>query len=414
MSEAAAEIGRLLSERIGLDPSTIGPSLMSAAILARMNASGTADPSAYVRLVRGSEREFGELVELVVVSESWFFRDRRPFEYLAAVATTRWLLHPERPIVRALSVPCAAGEEPYSIAMSLLDAGFPPERIQIDAVDLSLRALDLAARAVYGRNAFREQGLTFRDRYFRPVGSTFALDPSVRKLVRFRHLNLLDDQFLGDAEPYQVIFCRNLLIYLERRARRHALDVFHRLIASDGTLFIGHAEAAPNLDPRFRQVDEPGTFCYERQLTPLPPPAPVVRPPAPAVRAVRPVAPAPAAPAAKAAVKASPAPTSRSLLDQAAELANAKRHAEAIELCERAIRQAGPKPEAYHLLGLIHQSSGALDQAEAALGKAVYLDPRHDEALFALSLLADRRGRSGEAAAFRRRAERARRAKETS
>jgi chemotaxis protein methyltransferase WspC len=111
---------------------------------------------------------------------------------------------------------------------------------------------------------------------------------------------------------------------------------------------------------------------------------------------------------------AAPAPLARSLLEQAADLANAKRLAEAVELCERSIRQSGPKPEAYHLLGIIHQSAGALEQAESALGKAVYLDPRHDEALLALSILADRRGRGREADSYRRRAERARRAKETS
>jgi chemotaxis protein methyltransferase WspC len=413
MTDALTEIGRLLSERIGLDPSTIGPSLMAGAVLNRMSASGVTDPSLYAELLRTSDREFGELVELVVVSESWFFRDRRPFERLATVATARWRMNPGTPTVRALSVPCAGGEEPYSIAMTLLDAGFPPERIQLDAADLSFRALDVAAHAVYGRNAFREQGLTFRERYFRPVGPNFALDPAVRKLVRFHHLNLLDREFLNGHEPYQAIFCRNLLIYLDPPARRRCFDVFHRLLASDGLLFIGHAEAAPNLDPRFRRVEESGAFCYERLLTPLPQPAPVRPPtvqvsrPPPAKRTVPQLhpAPEPAAP---------PAPLVRSLLEQAAELANAKRHAEAVELCERSIRQSGPKPEAYHLLGIIHQSAGALEQAESALGKAVYLDPRHDEALLALSLLADRRGKGREADSYRRRAERARRAKETS
>ena len=416
MSDAAAEIGRLLSERIGLDPATIGSSLMAGAIHRRMTASGVTDPKAYAELARTSDREFGELVELVVVSESWFFRDRKPFAYLASVAATRWLLDPETPIVRVLSVPCAGGEEPYSIAITLLDAGFRPERIQVDAVDLSTRALDVAARAVYGRNAFREPEVSYPERYFRPVGSQFALDSSVRKLVRFHHLNLLDRRFLADHEPYHAIFCRNLLIYFDPPARRRAFDVFDRLLTPDGVLFIGHAETAPGLDHRFRQVDMPGVFCYERLLTPLPPPSPL-RPaavkaprPSPPKRAASPISPAP-----EPAASVSPAvPLGRSLLEQAAELANANRHAEAVALCERAIRQSGPKPEAYHLLGVIHQSAGALEQAEAALGKAVYLDPRHDEALFALSLLADRRGRSHEAASYRRRAERARSAKESS
>lgn len=414
MSDAAAEISRLLSQRIGLDPTTVGPTLIAGAILTRMKAAGVTDPAAYVHLAQSSDREFGELVELVVVSESWFFRDSKPFDHLAAVATRRWFLNPATPIVRALSIPCAGGEEPYSIAMTLLDAGFPAERIHIDAADLSLRALDIAARAVYSRNAFREPNLTFRERYFRPVGSTFALESAVKRLVQFHHQNLFDERFFADAQPYQAIFCRNLLIYLDSPARHCLFNVFDRLLADDGVLFIGHAEAAPNLDRRFLQLDGPGNFCYERRRIPLPPPAPPARIVSPIVKpAVNPQGerriPPDALPTSPAAVPpAAPAP----LLKQAAELANERRYSEAIQLCERALRQMGPKPEVYHLLGMIHQSSGALDQAEAALGKAVYLDPKDDEALLALALIADRRGRDSEAVLFRRRADRARRAKE--
>jgi len=419
MSDAEAEVCRLLSRRIGLDPTTVGPTLIAGAILTRMKAAGVTDPAAYVHLVQSSDSEFGELVELVVVSESWFFRDSKPFDCLAAVATRRWFLNPATPIVRALSIPCAGGEEPYSIAMTLLDAGFPADRIHIDAVDLSLRALDVAARAVYGRNSFREPNLTFRERYFRPVGSTFALDSAIKRLVQFHHLNLFDPMFFAEAQPYQAIFCRNLLIYLDTPARHCMFNVFDRLLADDGVLFIGHAEAAPNLDRRFLQLDGPGSFCYERRRTPPPPPPPPAVPwtgivypiVKPAVnpkdeRRVPPVD-TPARP-----VAVPPAAVPIPLLKQAAELANQRRHAEAIQLCERALRQMGPKPEVYHLLGMIHQSSGALDQAEGGLGKAVYLDPKDDEALLALALIADRRGRDAEAALFRRRADRARRAKE--
>lgn len=413
MSDAAAEIGRLLSQRIGLDPTSVGPTLIANAILARMNAAGVTDPASYVRLAQNSTREFGELVELVVVSESWFFRDRKPFERLATVATTRWFLDPGTPIVRALSVPCAGGEEPYSIAMRLLDAGLLPERIQIDAVDLSLRALDIAARGVYGRNSFREQDVGFRDRYFRPVGSTYALDASVKRLVRFHHVNLFDGSFFQDAEPFHAIFCRNLLIYLDAPSRRRAFDVFDRLLTSDGVLFIGHAEATPLVDSRFRQIEDPGTFCYERRLASLPSPQPVLRidgpPPRPRIER----RPPPVVPTAKEPAAPPPPAPSRSLLEQAADLANAGKHADALRLCERALRQLGPKPEVYHLLGMIHQSSGALDQATEALGRAVYLDPHHEESLLALALIADRRGNSAEAALFRRRASRAQRPKET-
>ena len=134
-----------------------------------------------------------------MVPESWFFRDRRPFEWLREYVRTAWLNNPERPPLRVLSLPCAGGEEPYSIAMTLRDVGLPSARFQIDAVDVSDRRLAIASRGVYSSNAFRGPDLGFRGRHFREHPLGHELDPTVRATVRFLQASVLDPRLLEES-----------------------------------------------------------------------------------------------------------------------------------------------------------------------------------------------------------------------
>ncbi|MDR3636893.1 MAG: CheR family methyltransferase [Isosphaeraceae bacterium] len=407
MSHEAIE--QRLAQRIGLDPATVGRGLITRALHARMSALGMARAEDYLRALDASEDELQALIEEVVIPESWFFRDDCPFALFQDHVRAGWLGNPSRPPLRVLSVPCAAGEEPYSIALALLDLDLPPARFSIDAVDVSAQALERAKRGVYSANAFRGTDLLFRARHFREHASGFELDPSVRALVRFIRGNLIDPDLLKGEPPYDVILCRNLLIYLDEPSRRRALDTIDRLLAHPGLLFVGHAERLATGETRFESAGRKGCFAYQRVGEKIKGPgatATTVRvrskPPA---RTELPREPATRSPQAAPANSqtSSPAP----LLEQAAALADEGRNDQAAALCERALREAGPNPRTLFLLGMIRQSQGDLTRAEETLRKVVYLDPRHDEALLALSLIAQRRGDRTAADGFRRRAERA-------
>src|SRR6516225_4538603 len=123
MTEDQKTIEELLARRIGLDPVSTGPHVILGAARRRMAELGVADLGEYAARAAASEAEQQALIEEVVIPESWFFRDERPFHWLADRARERWIAAPWRPPLRALSVPCAGGQEPYSIAMALLDAG---------------------------------------------------------------------------------------------------------------------------------------------------------------------------------------------------------------------------------------------------------------------------------------------------
>ncbi len=443
MTNNQRDIEELLARRIGLDPVTVGPQMVVRAARRRMAELGLDDLGVYASRLGESEAELQALIEEVVIPESWFFRDERPFHWLADHVRARWVGDPSRVPLRALSLACAGGEEPYSIAITLRDAGLPARRFRIDAVDVSARRLAFARHGIYSANAFRGCELGGRAQYFRehaPAG--YEVVPAIRSTVHFLQASVIDPKLLDGSPPYDVVFCRNLLIYLDAMARTCVLAALDRLLAADGVLFIGHADRLERVgEPsRFTAIGEAGCFAYrktswsgvgsadrvgggqwavgsgsgvgggewgvgrgERQddrlglsSVPYPTLAPPQEPKAEKVERRTEVA-----------IPHSPLPTPHSsLLEQAAELANQGRHAEAIAACEQQIRLKGPGAPAYYLMGMICQAAGDRRRAEECFHKTAYLDPKHDEALLSLSLLAESRGDRGAADGFRRRARR--------
>jgi chemotaxis protein methyltransferase WspC len=433
-------VERMLAERIGLDPSSVGDALIARGVHARMAVLGLRSKAEYDRALVEHGDEVQALVEEVVVPESWFFRDDRPFEVLTGFARDGWLAAPARPPLAALSVPCAGGEEPYSISVTLLEAGLPAGRFRVDAADVSARALARAISGVYGANAFRGTGSPARSGYFRERDGAFTVDPALRSSVRFHLGNLLDPALFADRPPFDVVFCRNLLIYLDGEARARAFATLARLIADGGLLFLGHADRldAPEETP-FQPTGERGAFAFRKgeatassiKRRPIPKPLAsplplgegpgargVARPPASKVapHGHRPTrhdphpGPLPGGEGGRKSrageAEKPPIESPSTILDRASSLADLGRYDEATALVEGSIAGGNAGAPAYFLLGLIAQVAGHRDRAEAHLLKAIYLDPRHDEVLLALALLARRKGDIAGEAAYRKRAER--------
>ena len=397
----------LLARWIGLDAGTIGAASIARAVRNRMDALRLTEPAAAVDRALADPAERDRLVEEVVVGESWFFRYPQVFAFVARFVAARASL-PDRGPVRILSAPCAGGEEPYSMAMALLDAGVAADRFSIDAVDVSHAALDRAGRAWYSANAFRNADLAFRDRWFQREGSLSTLDETVRRQVRFAWANLLDEAALATlAAAYDVVFCRNLLIYLTTSARAALERTLDRLVAADGLLVVGAAEP-PILGGQWIPAGDGSVFALRRGIRTAAPVEPVR--PQPRATSAPPTARADAMPATPAApVTAAVPPAARSLdevLREAGTLANARRFAAALAVCEAHARSAGPAPELFFLMGMVHQSAGDPDRAEGCFHKTLYLDASHDEALLALALLAGQRGDAVMAEHYRRSAAR--------
>jgi chemotaxis protein methyltransferase WspC len=209
------------------------------------------------------------LIETVVVPETWFYRDADAFKALARLAHERLAERGNALPLRVLSLPCSTGEEPYTIAMTLLDSGIDAAQLRIDAMDISDRSLAVAQRAVYGRNSFRGNAFPFRDAHFTRTEDGWRLAPRVVDAVRFSRANLmqLDASSLG---VYDFVFCRNVLIYFDREAQQKALQALNSVLAENGTLFVGPAETGLLMRYGMQSAKIPLAFAFHRGAPLLP------------------------------------------------------------------------------------------------------------------------------------------------
>jgi chemotaxis protein methyltransferase WspC len=407
------QIENQLRQIIGLDSATIGSTLIERAVRARMRACELTKKDDYLKLVQASPAEWDSLVESVVITETWFFRDRNSFQALVRLVFDEWLpAHPAAKL-RLLSFPCSSGEEPYSMAMALMDAGLSAKQFQIDAVDISARALACAERAVYGKNSFRGPDLDFRTRYFQPTTEGHVLGASVRRHVSFQQGNLLDDKCLMSAEDYDFIFCRNLLIYFDAATQTKALSKLHHLLAPSGTLFLGPAELPLAMDNGFVSAHLPLSFACRsadsaakaseqrprstQSVTNQNSAQPQLPPSAPSMATRK-------LPHNLMCSSAADHPFTE--LDRARQLADEGRLDEAAEICETHLREHGVSAQAYYLLGLVRNAAGADSQAGEFYRKALYLEPNHYETLMQWASLAKKIGDGNHARILQERAER--------
>lgn len=407
------QVEALLKQSFGLDAATIGSSAIERAVQQRATACGFSELALYWHHLQTAPAELQELIEAVVVPETWFLRDRESFAALGRLAGG---LHRgstgEHRALRLLSLPCATGEEPSSMAITLLEAGVPAEHFVIDAVDISGQALALAQRAEYGRNAFRGTEPAFRERYFScvsSVGDRYRLNDAVRRQVRYRHGNLLSGDLLLGEPPYDIVFCRNVLIYFDRPTQQQALAALTRLLKPSGILFVGPSETALLLRHDFHSLKLPLAFAFRRGAVPAAAPVGPVAPrktaPLPATRPT----PAPnkaARPPLDSAARAPQAAPATDPLATATQLADRGRLEEAKQLCSDYLRAHPSSARALHLLGLVHDAQGDAVRAGDCYRKALYLDPQHHEALLHLAYLLEKQGEPSEARRLQQRAER--------
>jgi chemotaxis protein methyltransferase WspC len=397
-----------LRDRIGLDVASVGEALIDRAVQQRCQSAQAPSLEAYWQLLQHSAAEQQALIEAVIVPETWFMRYPESFAALSRLALQR-LAQGGRRQLRILSLPCSTGEEPYSIAMALLDAGIAPQSFKVDGIDVSPLSVQRAQRAVYGRNSFRGAQLDFRDRHFSAQDDGYRLSDRVRQQVHLQAGNVMDPQLLAGEQPYDFVFCRNLLIYFDVPTQQHVFGVLKRFTQEDGALFIGPAEGSLLARLGMRPIGIPQSFAFVRQAEPVPSPAPPVRLQAP-VRLL-PEAPVRPRQARQPVVEASaaaqrPAGDTAQLLAHIATLANEGKSTEARQACEAFLRDHGPDAQAYYWLGLLSDVAGKALEAQGFYRKALYLQPQHPDALAHLAMLLAAQGDSAGARRLQERAAR--------
>lgn len=233
------------------------------------------------RLLDGRQPGLAErVVEAIVTHETSFFRDRHPFEALKtsllAAARQRWLadraasLLPPRPI-RLWSAACSTGQEPVSLAITVLEwlrsgmaADLRPSDFLVVATDISARILKQAREGRF-TTAELDRGMSaeLRARYFTAEGSAWVVSPEVSRLIDYRRLNFADP-VPAAAGMFDIIFCRNVLIYFDEALKRRVVDEFSRSLPAGGILVLGSAESLYGISDRFQSVTLGGSPVYLR------------------------------------------------------------------------------------------------------------------------------------------------------
>lgn len=393
-----------ICERCGLDAGQIGERTLRKEIAHAIAACP--DPET---LLAPDSPAWHALLHSLLIPETWFFRNLEAFDAFVAWARDVWLPAHSTPL-RVLSLPCATGEEAYSIGMALLEAGIDPCRFQIQAGDIGAAFLETAVQAVYGRNSFRTSFPAERfHRFFESLSDgRRRVIPEVRSLVRFEVLNLVADEL----PPADAVFCRNVLIYFGESWQRIALQRLDAALSADGALFLGPVEPPLALRNGFVSLAYPMAFACRKTLgAALPPPPP---------RAGR-IRPAPAASRRSAAVAAAsrtavrqtppqravpPSPVAAERLETVRELADRGQIVEAAEMLDRLAAGDAPSAELLCLRGVVQEALGQPVAAEQAYRQALFLEPDHTESLIHLCLLLELDGRSAAARVIRQRVHR--------
>lgn len=224
----------------------------------------------YCQRLKVVPSEWDTLVELLTINETYFFREENQLiECISNVLPKLKENNLYRPL-RIWSAACSTGEEPYTLAMLIQESGkFPPGSVEIIGADIDKKVLQKAEKGWYptGSFSFRRIPQNLLKKYFSIENDGYQIIPAIRNMVKFQHLNLLDSGRVGQLGKFDVIFCRNVLIYFDRETIKQVIQNFHRNLLPGGYLFLGHAESITDMDMGFHKLDADRTFYYRKETS---------------------------------------------------------------------------------------------------------------------------------------------------
>lgn len=385
---AVDEIAELVQERCGFAPAPVLLTALRRAVTHRCVEMGGISPDDYLSLLRVSAEEFSILARELIIPVTFFYRYPESF-----VALLTWVrTHKRRPL-RILSAACSTGEETYTIAMALLSEGMSPSDFVVQGWDLNPASVMTAREGYYSLNSFRSGAMEWREKFFVKKNTGWQARPSLRDAVSFKAANLLE---VDDREAWDVIFCRNALIYFSPEQQRKVVHRLDRALAVGGILFLGPAEPPLFLEHNWVSAKYPMGFACVRKN---PEEVRIEKASLSGLkrRSTSPAKPAkPVAPINRPVPKnttASAPPPSLSPLEQAQAFADEGRLDQAQAVLSEMLRRESGHVEANFLMGVVEEAMGHLGAAESCYRRVLFLMPSHLEALQHMKLLLRIQGR---------------------
>jgi chemotaxis protein methyltransferase CheR len=232
----------------------------------RVRRLGLNDFSEYCDYLRDNhEDEFTDFINAITTNLTSFFREKHHFDYLRTVIIPELLnRNAATKQIRIWSAGCSTGEEPYSIAMTLLENVPPNWDVKILATDLDTQVLQTASDGIYTQDRVVELPEAVLKRWFMKSKSSsnhFKVKPELQEIIQFKQLNLMQEWSM--KTPFDVIFCRNVLIYFDRETKATLAKRYAKMLASKSWLFIGHSESLNQLSSEFELV---ATTSYRKNI----------------------------------------------------------------------------------------------------------------------------------------------------
>ncbi|GAA2582230.1 protein-glutamate O-methyltransferase CheR [Winogradskya consettensis] len=415
MSADVERFRAVLSAKLGwvFDPSD-SPQL--AQVLAKRAGAARLDQAAYLAKLSGGgpwPAEMNALAEELTINETYFFRHGEQFRALQEAALPERIQdRSSQRVLRMLSVGCSSGEEAYTLAIVARELQPGPDWIvSVLGLDASPTVLKRAAAARYSAWSLRETPDTIRQRWFHPRDGLYELDAGIRSTVQFRQYNVAtEDVSLWRAEQYDVIFCRNLLMYLTPEVQAELVRRMTRSLATGGYLFLGHTDSLGSRPDGLEPMHTHRTFYYRRStVSTMPPPAPAPMPPPRVEKRAETKEPARHSDAydralgllrderfadALTVIETDPPerPEPRERLLHGVLLAQAGRLRDAETICRRLLDTDGLYADAHHQLAVCLEGAGDVSGALEQYRLAAYVDQDFAMPRLRLGLLARRRG----------------------
>ncbi len=271
LNEDEKIISNLILQYSGLDFREYSSLGLQANIRKRMSSKGIKSSSDYIQFLQyneDKESEFKELLNDLTVQHSFFFRNKAHFSVLAEkilpeIISRNMFLDKK---IRILCAGCASGEEAYSIAITLLENIPDPDNWDLDvlAVDISTKSLEKTKSGIYNRNSIREVGKICLNKYFVQIhdeNELYQISKKVKSIVSIKYLNLLDKEY---PTGFDIVFCRNVIIYFNIATTIMIINNFHRIINDEGFLFLGHSESLMGITNKFKLEDFKISMIYKK------------------------------------------------------------------------------------------------------------------------------------------------------
>ncbi len=264
MEPEIEKIAQWLNKNLGISHRFLSERVIRRILHGRMQHLDMADAALYLKHFVANNGERNSFIDEIVIPETWFFREEEAFKVMVNEAQQRLRTPSQR--LNVLCLPCATGEEAYTILLALHEAGIDRSRYNIDAYDISDKSVVVAKHGVYSANSFRRnRSEEVRDRYFDHNQGIYFIKPQFKGHIRFQVGNLFNVISAAGGMRYDFIFMRNLLIYFEADEKARALSGMARLLRDDGILFVGHAETGPYINEHFERVDWPRAFAFKKR-----------------------------------------------------------------------------------------------------------------------------------------------------